>query len=269
MREDLIEELRSGFDTAAPEEMPRELARLCALCDEAANELEQAQKLNKALADSIQWVNEDPYKVLSRINVNDHIEKRAVKNKKTGETTYLSYLSWAWAWDTLMGLYPDSYTTINRPTDSDFPYWTDGRTCWVDVSVTLVWNGNERVRSEVFPIMGYSNQSIPLDAVTSFDVNTALQRAWTKCIARHGLGFYIYAGQDLPNEEAEQQKARQYARVTDEQVAKVMELYSPAEIETMLKRLKKTALVEISQAQADKMIAKRDQSLLKDNTETF
>jgi hypothetical protein len=72
MREGLIEELRSGFDTAAPEEMPRELARLCALCDEAANELEQAQKLNKALADSIQWVNEDPYKVLSRINVNEH-----------------------------------------------------------------------------------------------------------------------------------------------------------------------------------------------------
>ena len=259
MREDLIEELRSGFDTAAPEEMPRELARLCALCDEAANALEQEQKLNKALADSIQWVNEDPYRVLSRINVNEHTEK------KNG----LTYLSWAWAWDVLMSHYPDSYTAINRPVNTDMPYWTDGNTCWVDVSVTLVWNGNERVRSEVFPIMDYKNKSIPADKVTSFDVNTALQRAWTKCIARHGLGFYIYAGQDLPNEEAEQQKARQYARVTDEQVAKVMELYSPAEIETMLKRLKKTALVEISQAQADKMIAKRDQSLLKDNTETF
>ena len=269
MREDLIEELRSGFDTAAPEEMPRELARLCALCDEAANALEQEQKLNKALADSIQWVNEDPYKVLSRINVNDHIEKRAVKNKKTGETTYLSYLSWAWAWDTLMCLYPDSYTTINRPTDSDFPYWTDGKTCWVDVSVTLVWNGNERVRSEVFPIMGYSNQSIPLDAVTSFDVNTALQRAWTKCIARHGLGFYIYAGQDLPNEEAEQQKKRETAYITHEQIEKVESLYSTEEIDTMLKRLKKPALTYITMAQADKMIAKRDRSLVNSQESTF
>lgn len=259
MREDLIEELRSGFDTAAPEEMPRELARLCALCDEAANELEQAQKLNKALADSIQWVNEDPYKVLSRINVNEHTEK------KNG----LTYLSWAWAWDVLMSHYPDSYTSIRRPVDTDMPYWTDGNTCWVDVSVTVVWNGNERVRSEVFPIMDYKNKSIPADKVTSFDVNTALQRAWTKCIARHGLGFYIYAGQDLPNEEAEQQKARQYTPVTAEQVAKVQELYSPAEIETMLKRLKKTALVEISQAQADKMIAKRDRGLIEDQSPTF
>jgi hypothetical protein len=259
MREDLIEELRSGFDTAAPEEMPRELARLCALCDEAANALEQEQKLNKALADSIQWVNEDPYKVLSRINVNEHTEK------KNG----LTYLSWAWAWDVLMSHYPDSYTAINRPVNTDMPYWTDGNTCWVDVSVTLVWNGNERVRSEVFPIMDYKNKSIPADNVTSFDVNTALQRAWTKCIARHGLGFYIYAGQDLPNEEAEQQKKRETAYITAEQIEKVESLYSTAEIDTMLKRLKKPALTYITMAQADKMIAKRDRGLIEDQSPTF
>lgn len=259
MREDLIEELRSGFDTAAPEEMPRELARLCALCDEAANALEQEQKLNKALADSIQWVNEDPYKVLSRINVNEHTEK------KNG----LTYLSWAWAWDVLMSHYPDSYTSIRRPVETDMPYWTDGNTCWVDVSVTVVWNGNERVRSEVFPIMDYKNKSIPADKVTSFDVNTALQRAWTKCIARHGLGFYIYAGQDLPNEEAEQQKKRETAYITAEQIEKVESLYSTAEIDTMLKRLKKPALTYITMAQADKMIAKRDRGLIEDQSPTF
>lgn len=259
MREDLIEELRSGFDTAAPEEMPRELARLCALCNEAANALEQEQKLNKALADSIQWVNEDPYKVLSRINVNEHTEK------KNG----LTYLSWAWAWDVLMSHYPDSYTSIRRPVETDMPYWTDGNTCWVDVSVTVVWNGNERVRSEVFPIMDYKNKSIPADKVTSFDVNTALQRAWTKCIARHGLGFYIYAGQDLPNEEAEQQKKRETAYITAEQIEKVESLYSTAEIDTMLKRLKKPALTYITMAQADKMIAKRDRGLIEDQSPTF
>ena len=259
MREDLIEELRRGFDTAAPEEMPRELARLCALCDEAANALEQEQKLNKALADSIQWVNEDPYKVLSRINVNEHTEK------KNG----LTYLSWAWAWDVIMSHYPDSYTAINRPVNTDMPYWTDGNTCWVDVSVTLVWNGNERVRSEVFPIMDYKNKSIPADKVTSFDVNTALQRAWTKCIARHGLGFYIYAGQDLPNEEAEQQKKRETAYITAEQIEKVESLYSTEEIDTMLKRLKKPALTYITMAQADKMIAKRDRSLVNSQESTF
>ena len=258
MRADLIEDLRSGFDTAAPEEMPRELARLCAVCDEAANELESKDKLNKALADSLQWLNEDPYKVLSRINVNEHTEK------KNG----LTYLSWAWAWDTLLSYYPESYTSIKRPMETDFPYWSDGNTCWVDVGVTLVWNDNERTRTEVFPIMDYKNKSIPADKVTSFDVNTALQRAWTKCIARHGLGFYIYAGQDLPNEEAEAEKAKN-APVTYEQILKIEQLYSELEIETMLKRMKKPAITAITTAQADKMIAKRDRSLVNDQEETF
>lgn len=255
MRTDLIEDLRSGFDTAAPEDLPRELARLCSLCEESANELEQMQSLNKALADSLQWVNDDPYRVLSRINVNDHTEK------KNG----LTYLSWAWAWDTLMSLYPESYTSVRRPTDTDFPYWTDGHTCWVDVGVTVVWNGNERTRTEVFPIMDYKNRSIPVDSVTSFDVNTALQRAWTKCIARHGLGFYIYAGQDLPNEE----KAKEKALITEEQIEKVKSLYSQEEITEMLRRIRKTSLRDATQAQAEKMIAKRDRSLVNEQVQTF
>lgn len=255
MRTDLIEELRSGFDTAAPEDLPRELARLCSLCEESANELESMESLNKALIESLQWVNDDPYRVLSKINVNQHTEK------KNG----LTYLSWAWAWDTLMSLYPESYTSVRRPSETEFPYWTDGHTCWVDVGVTVVWNGNERTRTEVFPIMDYKNRSIPLESVTSFDVNTALQRAWTKCIARHGLGFYIYAGQDLPNEE----KAKEKTLITEEQMSKVKELYKPEEIATMLKRLKKGDLHDVTQAQAEKMVAKRDRSLVNEQIQTF
>ena len=255
---DLIEELRSGCEYVAPDEMPLELARLCALCEKAASELENLQALNKGLADSLQWVNDDPYKVLSKINVNEHTEK------KNG----LTYLSWAWAWDTLLSYYPDSFTTINR-TASGFPYWTDGQTCWVDVGVTVAWNGKERTRSEVFPVMDYKNRSIPADKVTSFDINTALQRAWTKAIARHGLGFYIYAGQDLPNDEAEAQKAKESKLISAEQAEQVKALYSPEEIETMLKRLKKGTLMDVTVAQAEKMIAKRDHSLIQDETPTF
>lgn len=259
MRPDLINDLRSGYDNIAYEDYPRELARMMSLCEESAQALEDMQKLNEGLSKALQYVNDDPFRVLSKINVNDHIEK------KNG----LSYLSWAWAWDTFMQYYPDSYTSIKRPIDTDFPYWTDGNTCWVDVSVTVVWNENERTRSEVFPIMDYKNKSIPADKVTSFDVNTALQRAWTKCIARHGLGFYIYAGQDLPNEEAEAEKARQSSPITAEQTEKVQSLYSTEEITTMLKRLRKGSLADVSQAQADKMIAKRDHSLVNDQSSTF
>lgn len=245
MRTGLVEELKNGYDNE-PESLPKEAERMASLMEEAAAELQR-----------FAYLDDDPYKVLSKINVNNHIEK------KNG----LSYLSWAWAWDTFMGLYPQSYTVINRP-ENGMPYWTDGKTCWVDVSVVLVWDGKSRKRDEVFPIMDYKNNSIPFEKLTSFNVNTALQRAWTKCIARHGLGFYIYAGEDLPKEEAEAKKA-ETAMVTSEQAEKIYSLYSTEEIQTMLKRLKKGSIGEITWEQAEKMIAKRDRSLVNDQTETF
>jgi hypothetical protein len=51
--------------------------------------------------------------------------------------------------------------------------------------------------------MDMRNKSIPVENVTSFDVNKAIQRSLTKACARHGLGLYIYAGEDLPESEQE------------------------------------------------------------------
>ena len=53
--------------------------------------------------------------------------------------------------------------------------------------------------------MDFKNKSIPLGQVTSFDVNKAIQRSLTKAVARHGLGLYIYAGEDLPESDPERQ----------------------------------------------------------------
>ena len=80
-------------------------------------------------------------------------------------------------------------------------YFTDGRTCWVKVGVTI--DGLEHV--EMLPVMNFKNQSIPLDKVTSCDANKAIQRAITKAIGRHGLGLYVYAGEDLPESESQVQ----------------------------------------------------------------
>ena len=60
-------------------------------------------------------------------------------------------------------------------------------------------NGIEHI--EYLPVMDFKNKSIPSDNITSFDVNKAIQRSLTKACARHGLGLYIYAGEDLPEEE--------------------------------------------------------------------
>ncbi len=61
-------------------------------------------------------------------------------------------------------------------------------------------NGIEHI--EYLPIMDFRNKSIPLEQVTSFDVNKAIQRSLTKAISRQGLGLYIYAGEDLPEDNS-------------------------------------------------------------------
>lgn len=133
---------------------------------------------------------------LNSINVNGKTEK------KNG----LTYLSWAWAWGEVKKLYPDATYTIYENANGLF-YHTDGKTCWVKTGVTV--NGIEHI--EYLPVMDYKNQSIPLERVTSFDVNKAIQRSLTKAVARHGLGLYIYAGEDLPEEEKEQAAKREDA----------------------------------------------------------
>ena len=131
---------------------------------------------------------------LYAVNVNGRTEK------KNG----LTYLSWAWAWGEIKKKHPDATYTVYENADG-WNYHTDGRTCWVKTGVTV--NGIEHI--EYLPVMDYKNKSISTENVTSFDVNKAIQRSLTKACARHGLGLYIYAGEDLPEEEAnEKQDAR-------------------------------------------------------------
>lgn len=130
--------------------------------------------------------------VLNAINCNGHTEK------KNG----LTYLAWAWAWQMVKENYPTAFYTIYENADG-LNYHTDGRTCWVKTGVTI--EGLEHI--EYLPVMDYRNASIPKDKVTSMDVNKAIQRSLTKACARHGLGLYIYAGEDLPSGESEKMSA--------------------------------------------------------------
>ena len=137
------------------------------------------------------------FETLNSINVNEHTEK------KNG----LTYLSWAWAWSEAKKLYPtDNYKVYER--EDGCNYFTDGNTCWVKTGVII----EDLEHIEYLPIMDYKNRSIPLGNVTSFDVNKAIQRSLTKALARHGLGLYIYAGEDLPEDASEQPQKVQNAR---------------------------------------------------------
>lgn len=141
------------------------------------------------------------FAVLNAINCNEHTEV-----KKTGYTQ-LTYLSWAWAWQICKQNFPDAQYTIYENAQG-WNYHTDGRTAWVKTGVTI--NGLEHI--EYLPVMNARNQSIILEDVTSFDVNKAIQRSLTKALARHGLGLYIYAGEDLPNDADDAARAEVKAR---------------------------------------------------------
>lgn len=147
------------------------------------------------------------FEILNSINVNDKTEK------KNG----LTYLSWAWAWGEVKKIFPTAtykiYETTN-PQGYVCNYFTDGKTCWVKTGVII----NEIEHIEELPVMDYKNKSIPLDAVNSFDVNKAIQRSLTKAVARHGLGLYIYAGEDLPEEE---RKENQIDQLDEKQLEKI------------------------------------------------
>ena len=166
-------------------------------------------------------VQKSVFETLNAVNCNEHTEK------KNG----LTYLSWAWAWAEVKKRYPGAFFTIYENPDG-WPYWTDGRYCWVKTGVTI--EGLEL--TEYLPVMDHRNNSIPYDKVTTMDVNKSIQRSLTKACARHGLGLYIYAGEDLPEAPAEgaetpaeaPKPARTRKTATKEEEAPVAPVSGPA-----------------------------------------
>ena len=120
---------------------------------------------------------------LLKLNVNEHTEK------KNG----LTYLSWAWAW--AEALKADSTASFIVHTFADKPYMDVNGTGMVWVTVTMFGQG----RTCMLPVMNHRNQ--PIQSPDAFQVNTAIMRCMTKALALHGLGLYIYSGDDLPQSD--------------------------------------------------------------------
>lgn len=117
---------------------------------------------------------------LLKLNVNDHVEKKQ----------NLSYLSWAWAW--AEALKADPAATFEVKTFDGKPYMDVNGTGMVWVTVTMFG----KPMTCFLPVMNHRNQ--PIQNPDSFQVNTSIMRCMTKGLALHGLGLYIYAGEDLP-----------------------------------------------------------------------
>lgn len=135
----------------------------------------------------------DVFNTLNKIDVSKKVEEKTFETKK-GKMK-LSYLPWAWAWSEVKKKFPGAFYTIYHNKEG-WNYFTDGRTCWVETGVTI--EGLEHI--EHLAVMDNANKSIRLEDVTSCDVNKSIQRSLTKACARHGLGLYVYAGEDLPED---------------------------------------------------------------------
>ena len=129
------------------------------------------------------------FKKLSEINVND-------KTDKKGKFTYLS---WSFAWSELKKISPTATAKVYHDENTNMPYFASKMGVIVKVGITV--DGLEHIN--YLPVMDFKNKSKAIDTVDMMDINKAIQRCTTKAIALHGLGLYIYAGEDLPEVDIE------------------------------------------------------------------
>ena len=216
---------------------------------------------------------------LFAINCNDKTEK------KSNGSTELTYLSWCYAWSEVKKQYPGANYDILKFGENKLPYVYDEKTGYMVFTRVEI----EGVEHEMWlPVMDSANKAMKdkpytykvakyewqnrqrvkvgeiektVESATMFDINKTIMRCLTKNLAMFGLGLYIYAGEDLPeNIDAEEPKKtksnvsekNKEVMITEQQKEKIKELYDAEEIKEYLqdvvekKKLSDLTLVEAS-----------------------
>lgn len=186
------------------------------------------------------------FATLNAINVNDHTE---VKDNGTDK---LTYLSWVWAWQQVKTKYPEVSYEVKHWDGKPFLY-EEALGYMVETSVTI----QGETMTMWLPVMDSKNKAMKaqpysyktrygekwVNAATMFDINTTIMRCLVKNLAMFGLGLYIYAGEDLPQEEKEQQANAMQAKI-DEACSKMRAVTSREELENVWREYSKTVPVE-------------------------
>ena len=149
-------------------------------------EISMAEEIKKEMPD----FDESVFMTLHDIDVSDW----------TKEKNSFNYLPWASAWAEVKKRYPDATYHLYEKTMDDYgntrPWFDDGKTGWVKTSVTICGI----THTEILAIMDFKNKSMSAENITSADANKAYKRCLVKNLAMHGLGLYVYMGEDLPEE---------------------------------------------------------------------
>jgi len=188
---------------------------------------------------------ENHFTKLNRINVSEHIEKKG----------QFSYLSWPFAVAQLRQADPTATWQVER--FAGLPYLKTETGYFVEVAVTV-----EGVRlSQIHPVLDARNK--PIEMPSAFDINTSIQRCLVKAIALHGLGLYIYAGEDLPSDSADKspeaiQQPQEPAAgtITTEQVVRIKKLLADSgqTLQRLLGFLKVDTLEKIQNADFQRVV---------------
>lgn len=140
-----------------------------------------------------------------KTSIFERLNKLSASKKKKKDK--YDYVSWATAWSDVKNIYPQAHYEVKEMIMDELgntrPWFDDGKTGWVEVTVTIP-NGNEiETATAILAIKNYSNSPIPKEKITSVDANYSIQRCKVKALADCGYCLYIYEGEDLPNEVKE------------------------------------------------------------------
>lgn len=168
------------------------------------------------------------FAVLSAVDCSKHIEKKGT----------LSYLSWTWAWAVLMQHYPDSA----------FEFLVDDNLADGTVMVSCTVTVCDTVRKMWLPVMDNRNNAIAHP--NARQISDARMRCLVKCIALHGLGLYIYAGEDLPESVADAAASEQDVAWVNDALEK-----TGSDVASFCRVFGIKNVAELKQAQVEKAVA--------------
>jgi len=220
--------------------------------------------------------NLEHFEKLNKINCNDKTEK------KNNGSTELTYLSWCYAWEEVKKIYPNARYEILKFGENKLPYVFDEKTGYMVFTRVEI----ENIEHEMWlPVMDSANKAMKdkpykytvkkfntktkqyefvekeVQTATMFDINKTIMRCLTKNLAMFGLGLYIYAGEDLPenvDNEEPKNSVKKELLIQDIQKNNILEKFTPDEIKKYLEEVNKSKLSDLTLVEASNLLKRKE-----------
>ena len=220
--------------------------------------------------------NLEHFNKLFAINCNDKTEK------KNNGSTELTYLSWCYAWSEVKKLYPNARYEILKFGENKLPYVFDEKTGYMvftrveiediehEMWLPVMDSANKAMKDKTYTykVKKYNSYTKQYEFVekevqpaTMFDINKTIMRCLTKNLAMFGLGLYIYAGEDLPenvDNEEPKNSAKKELLIQDIQKNNILGKFAPDEIKKYLEEVNKSKLSELTLVEASNLLKRKE-----------